>query len=206
MFPAGSRQTGASRHDAERPGGGACYTRPGGERVQALAYWKTVTTDKAGFLDSVIALLGRSGLRYCVIGGQAVNAFVEPVVSLDLDLAVATADLASAEELLRRHFRVERFPHSINVSTAGSDLRVQLQTDPRYGSFVDGATEREVLGLHLPVARVEDVLQGKVWAAQDATRRASKRQKDLADIARLIEAHPELRRRVPPDVLSRLVV
>lgn len=174
--------------------------------MQALEYWKTVTTDKAGFLDSVIALLGRSGLRYCVIGGQAVNAFVEPVVSLDLDLAVATADLASAEELLRRHFRVERFPHSINVSMVGSDLRVQLQTDPRYGSFVDGAAQREVLGLRLPVARVEDVLQGKVWAAQDSTRRASKRQKDLADIARLIEAHPELERRVPPDVLSRLVV
>jgi hypothetical protein len=61
--------------------------------VQALAYWKAVTTDKAGFLDRVIALLGESAVRYCVIGGQAVNAFVEPVVSLDLDLAVAAEDV-----------------------------------------------------------------------------------------------------------------
>ena len=52
--------------------------------MQALEYWKAVTTDKAGFLDRVIALLAESGVRYCVIGGQAVNAFVEPVVSLDL--------------------------------------------------------------------------------------------------------------------------
>jgi hypothetical protein len=140
-----------------------------------------------------------------VIGGQAVNAFVEPVVSLDLDLAVATADLAAAEALLAESFRVERFPHSVNVSMPGSDLRVQLQTDPRYASFVESASPREVLGLLLPVASLEDVLQGKVWAATDPARRASKRQKDLADIARLLEAHPRLRARVPPEVLDRLV-
>ena len=173
--------------------------------MQALAYWKAVTSDKVGFLDRVIALLGESGVRYCVIGGQAVNAFVEPVVSLDLDLAVAAAHVASAEELLRRHFRVERFPHRVNVSMPGSDLRVQLQTDPRYSDFVGGATERDVLGLRLPVARLEDVLQGKVWAAQDPARRPSRRQKDLADISRLLETHPELRSRVPDDILSRLI-
>jgi hypothetical protein len=38
----------------------------------------------------------------------------------------------------------------------------------------------------------------------DDTRRPSERQKDLADIARLLEAFPELRERVPQDVLSRL--
>jgi hypothetical protein len=48
-------------------------------------------------------------------------------------------------------------------------------------------------------------LQGKVWAAQDSTRRASKRQKDLADIARLVEAFPHLRERVPADVLAKLL-
>ena len=62
-----------------------------------------------------------------------------------------------------------------------------------------------VLGLELPVASLEDVLQGKVWAALDPQRRGSKRQKDLADIARLIEAYPELRAQVPPEVLARLV-
>jgi hypothetical protein len=56
----------------------------------------------------------------------------------------------------------------------------------------------------LPVASLEDVLRGKVWAAQDPTRRASKRQKDLADIARLLEAYPTLRDQVPEDILARL--
>jgi hypothetical protein len=88
---------------------------------------------------------------------------------------------------------------------AGSDLRVQLQTDLRYGAFVGSASERDVLGLRLPVAKLEDVLQGKVWAAQDPARRPSKRQKDLADISRLLESFPELRSRIPEDILSRLI-
>jgi hypothetical protein len=70
---------------------------------------------------------------------------------------------------------------------------------------VDRATRRELLGLRLPVARLEDVFQGKLWAALDPDRRPSKRQKDLADIARLLEAYPALRERVPAEVLARLV-
>ena len=46
---------------------------------------------------------------------------------------------------------------------------------------------------------------GKVWAASDPSRRASKRQKDLADIARLLEGHPELRELVPQAILQRLI-
>ena len=57
----------------------------------------------------------------------------------------------------------------------------------------------------LPVAQPEDVLQGKVWAALDPTQRPSKRQKDLADIARLLEAYPALREQVPPELLARLI-
>jgi len=64
---------------------------------------------------------------------------------------------------------------------------------------------RNLLGLMLPVATLPDVLQGKIWAAQDPDRRASKRQKDLADIARLLEAYPELRPRVPEEILARLI-
>lgn len=161
--------------------------------------------DRVDFLDRMIALLTDHSVRYCVVGGQAVNAYAEPVVSLDLDVAVAADQLGQVEALLRQVFSVERFPHSLNVSVPGSALRVQVQTDPRYAAFVDRAEVRDVLGLQLPVAGLEDLLQGKVWAVTDETRRPSKRQKDLADIARLLEVHPELRGRVPADVLAKLV-
>jgi hypothetical protein len=173
--------------------------------MQALTFWKLVAVDQSDLLERLIAVLGEHAIRYCVIGGQAVNAYVEPLVSLDLDLVIAVDQLAEAESLLADSFKVERFPHSLNVSLPGSDLRVQIQTDPRYARFLDRAAQRQVLGLVLPVASLEDLLQGKIWAAQDPTRRASKRQKDLADIARLIEAYPALRERVPADLLARLL-
>ena len=172
--------------------------------MRALEFWKTVTVDKANLLERLIALLNEHGIRYCVIGGQAVNAYVEPLVSLDLDLVVATEQLSQLEVFLKSAFRVERFEHSLNVTLQGSDLRVQFQTDPRYADFLSRASMRNVLGFDMPVAGLEDVLRGKVWAAQDPARRGSKRQKDLADIARIIEAEPHLKISVPQDILLKL--
>ncbi len=173
--------------------------------MRALEYWKTVVRDRADLLTDLLDVLRRSEISFCVIGGQGVNAYVDPVVSLDLDVVVAVDQVGRLEPLLRDRFHVERFPHSLNVSQQDSDLRVQIQTDPRYSAFLQRAGTREILGLKLPVASVEDVLRGKVWAAEDPTRRPSKRQKDLADIARLLEAYPDLRAIVPESILGRLV-
>jgi hypothetical protein len=173
--------------------------------MRARAFWRTVTGDRADLLERFLALLADRQIRFCLIGGQAVNAYATPVVSLDLDIAVAADDLPRLEALLRRGFSVERFAHSLNISDENSDLRIQIQTDPRYADFVTRAEMQTVLDLRLPIARPEDLLQGKIWAVQDTTRRASKRQKDLADIARLLEAFPDLRSHVPQTVLDRLL-
>ena len=173
--------------------------------MRALAFWKTVTVDKANLLEQIVTLLDERRIRYCVVAGQAVNAYVEPLVSLDLDLAVAIEDISRLASLLTGDFRVEQFPHSLNVSLPGSDLRVQFQTDRRYARFLERSSPREILGRLLPVAAIEDVLQGEVWAAQDLTQRQSNLQKDLTDIARLLEGYPHLREQVPPDVLEHLV-
>ena len=135
--------------------------------MQALTFWKTITMDRSNLLETLISLLNEQGIRFCIIGGQAVNAYVEPLVSLDLDLVLAFDQLEQAQELFKRHFDLKRFPHSLNIVASGSDLRVQIHTDERYSSFVEGAVVRTVLGLEIPVARLEDVLQGKVWAALD---------------------------------------
>ncbi len=160
--------------------------------------------DRSDFLDRLIGLLADQQISYCVIGGQAVNAFVDPVVSLDLDLVVAVEQLDRVEVLLTQVFQVKSFPHSLNVYAADSDIRVQIQIDLRYMDFPVRATTQEVLGLALPVANLADTLQGKIWAALDPGRRPSKRQKDLADIARLIESYPHLREQVPAELLARL--
>ncbi len=108
------------------------------------------------------------------------------------------------ERRLAEHFQVERFSQSLNVSLPGSGLQVQIQTDERYRAFVANAVQANVLDITLPAARLADVLQGKIWAALDPEQRGSKRQKDLADIARLIERYPHLRCQVPSEILARL--
>jgi hypothetical protein len=172
--------------------------------MQALSIYKAVTMDQSNFLERLLGQLEEHDVRYCVIGGQAVNAYAEPLVSLDLDIVIGLDRIEEIREILSREFKVEEFPHSLNVTAPGSSLRAQIQTDPRYGDFVARAERRDVLGIVMPVAAVEDVLQGKVWAALDRSRRPSKRLKDLADISRLIEAHPGLRHSIPAAILRRL--
>jgi hypothetical protein len=118
---------------------------------------------------------------------------------------VAIDQLEELEALLASHFEVKQIPHSLNIAMPGSDLRIQIQTDERYFPFVQCASPQMVLGTRLPVASVEDVLQGKVWAVMDPERRGSKRQKDLADIARILEEYPDLRARVPQEIHARLL-
>ena len=169
------------------------------------AFYKAVTVDDAELLAGIVARLDTLAIPYCVIGGQGVNAYVDPLVSLDLDVVVAVDRMEHLLSALPSAIKVERFPHSVNLSMTGSDLRVQLQLDLRYATFPSRAATRVVLGTAMRVATVEDVLDGKIWAASDTSRRGSKRQKDLADIARLIERYPDLRARVPQTILDKLV-
>jgi hypothetical protein len=173
--------------------------------MQVLTFWKTITMDYSNLLENLIELLKKHGVQFCVIGGQAVNAYVEPLVSLDLDIVVAVEQIEKVETLFEKQFIVKSFPHSLNVTIPNSDVRVQVQTDERYSSFLEKATIKPVLGMDLPVASIEDVLQGKIWAVSDTEQRGSKRQKDLADIARIVEKYPELREKVPQEIRSRLL-
>ncbi len=172
--------------------------------MTAQEFQKRTTGDESDFLNRFLALLNELGSRFCVIGGQGVNAYVEPLVSLDLDVVVAAGQLPELEKRAEREFKLQRFPHSLNLSAPGSDLRVQIQLDTRYQAFLDRATRQMVLGTPMPVASVDDVLRGKIWACQDDARRGSKRQKDLADIARLLEAHPRLEPTVPETIRQKL--
>ncbi len=160
---------------------------------------------KSDIIQILIDILSKTGSRYCLIGGLAVNAYVEPVVSLDLDVVAAAEYIGViCKEAKKRGLKIEQFEHSVNITSPNSDLRIQLQQDPRYQKFVSNAQGKTVLGYTMKVARVEDVLQGKVWAYMDKTRRKSKRQKDLADIFRIIEKFPQLEASLPKTIREEL--
>ncbi|MFQ6093686.1 MAG: hypothetical protein ACE5OR_13615 [bacterium] len=166
------------------------------------AFMNAVANGQTDVVQLLLDLLEETGAAYCVIGGLAVNAYAEPVVSLDVDLVVIASDIEKVCDAARfSGMKVEHFEHRINLSIRGLDLRIQLWTDSRYQDFVSRAVCREVLGYKMNVACLDDVLQGKVWAYSDEQRRKSKRQKDLSDIMRLVETHPKLRKRLPPEIL-----
>jgi hypothetical protein len=63
------------------------------------------------------------------------------------------------------------------------------------------AVPGRLFGIDLPVACLAGVVQGKLWAATDPSRRRSKRTKDEADLLRLAECHPQVFDLVPAGLL-----
>lgn len=160
--------------------------------MTAKEFTYRVSNSKRDFLQEFLGVLEQNKIQYCVIGGLAVNAYAEPLVSLDLDVIIAAQEFEQLLRVLPEEYSVKKEKHSVNISSPTSDFRIQLQTDSRYQNFIERAASKSVLGYEVRVAALEDVLQGKLWAYNDPERRASKRQKDLADIMRLLESNPEV--------------
>ena len=175
-----------------------------GDEMTKKEFFKAVSNGEEDVIQIFLDALSTANVDYCVIGGLAVNAYAEPVVSLDLDIVIAINEIETACKAVEDHFKIERFAHSVNLSSNKSDLRIQLQIDQRYQDFIARAAIHHVLGYEMKVAIVEDVLQGKIWAYSDEQRRKSKRQKDLADIIRLIETYPHLVDQLP-DPIRKIV-
>jgi hypothetical protein len=142
---------------------------------------------------------------YCLIGGLAVNCYVEPVYTLDADLVVIASELSKLSASLQRlGFKIEEHAHSLNATAPQSELRIQFTTDERYQAFLARSVEAEVLGIRVRIACLDDVTRGKLWAYSDPKLRLSKRKKDELDLIRLAEAHPELRSLYPIELQEQL--
>jgi hypothetical protein len=153
--------------------------------------WQT-----AGGTDDVMRLvdcLERADVAWCAIGGVAVNHWAEqPMVTQDVDFVVATEAVERAVSVLEEAgFTCKRFEWSVNFK-GRSAVSFQLSTEEFYRDFPSRAVAADVHGILLRVASLEDTLKGKMKAWSDPERRQSKRLKDLADVARLVEAHPHL--------------
>lgn len=142
---------------------------------------------------------------YCLIGGLAVNCYVEPVYTLDADIVVIASSLSKLSAYLQEQgFKTEEHPNSVNALTPTSKLRIQFSTDERYQPFLVRSVEAEVLGFPVRVASLEDVTQGKLWAYSDPRRRLSKRKKDELDLIRLAEAYPVLKSLYPGELREQI--
>ena len=165
--------------------------------------WQT-----SGGTDDVMRLidaLERADIAWCAIGGVAVNHWAEhPMVTQDVDLVVAADAVARAVSLLEQSgFQAEQSAWSVNFK-GHSAVSIQLSTEAFYSDFPMRAVAADVYGILMRVASLEDTLRGKIKAWSEPERRQSKRIKDLADIARLVESHPLLWNDLP-DALKELI-
>ena len=161
-----------------------------------------------GGTDDVMRLvdcLERADVAWCVIGGLAVNHWAQqPMVTQDVDFVVAVEAIERTVSLLEEAgFRSERFEWSINFK-GRSAISIQLSTEDFYRDFPSRAVPADVHGILMRVASLEDTLRGKIKAWSEPQRRQSKRIKDLADIARLVEAHPRLWGSLTDDLKQQL--
>jgi len=160
--------------------------------VTALEVCDLVTRGGARHFARVIAACESFG-PYCLIGGLAVNCYVEPVYTFDVGFVVTAPRLPELmADLARRD------------SPPESDLRIQFTTDQRYQAFLSRAVESDVLGIRVRIACLADVTQGKLWAYADPRRRLSKRTKDELDLIRLAESFPDLKAMYPVELRELL--
>ena len=165
--------------------------------------WQT-----SGGTDDVmrpVDCLERADITWCAVGDMAVNHWAaEPMVTQDVDFVVVAEAVERAISLLEEAgFRAERFEWSVNFK-GHSRVSIQLSAEDFYRDFPSRAVPADVHGILMRVACLEDTLQGKIRAWGDADRRQSKRIKDLADIARLVEAHPHLWNALTDEVKQQL--
>jgi hypothetical protein len=163
------------------------------------------TAGGGGDVLRLVETLERQEVQWCMIGGLAVNHWAnEALATADVDIVIAAERVDEAvEALVAAGFAAEKFEWSINLK-GHSKVSVQISTEDFYAEFPSRSVSADVHGILMRVASLEDTLAGKIAAYSDSKRRASKRQKDLLDIVRLVEAHPELKDSLPLQIQDQL--
>ena len=163
------------------------------------------TAGGGGDVSLLVETLERRKIPWCMIGGLAVNHWAaEPMATADVDVVIAAERVAEAlKALAKAGFKARHFEWSVNLK-GRSKVSVQISTEDFYRDFPGRSVPADIHGILMRVACLEDTLRGKMKACEDTQRRRSKRQKDLLDISRLLEAHPKLRKLVPARVLAKI--
>lgn len=79
-------------------------------------FFNYVTNAEKDVLQLFFNLLNEHRIPHCVIEGLAVNAYTEPVVSLDLDIVVAANKIEQLTQAASKLFKIENYEHSINLT------------------------------------------------------------------------------------------
>jgi hypothetical protein len=163
------------------------------------------TAGGGGDVSLLVATLERLEIAWCMIGGLAVNHWAaEPMATADVDIVIASERIDEAVKALQAAgFKAKKFKWSVNLQ-GRSKVSVQISTEKVYQEFPGRSVPADIHGILMRVASLRDTLAGKLLAYRDKERRASKRQKDLTDIMRLVETHSKLKKLLAADVAKKI--
>jgi hypothetical protein len=101
---------------------------------------------------------------YCLIGGLAVNCYVELVYTLDADVVVLTPNpFQSSGPPAPARLRDRRTLASIERAGSGKQTRFHFTTDERHQPFLARSVAAEVLGVRVSIACLERWCRDDEW-------------------------------------------
>jgi hypothetical protein len=88
--------------------------------MTALEAYELITQGGASDFARVIKTCDSFGLPYCLIGGLAVNCYVEPVYTLDANIVASSSALSALTARVEEEgFQTEIHAHSLNAMAPG---------------------------------------------------------------------------------------
>ena len=173
--------------------------------------------DKERVLASLAHILVSERTPYALIGGVAVQFYIEePRATADIDVALPRPDWLPSNRLIEAGFSYAgehdwtenwRAP----AGPGKKRLAIQFSIREEMAGVVDRGIDVDV-GFPLRIAALPDLIQLKLDAAGEKSRRLIKRKRDMLDVEELLEVHPEqetpwIRRRILriAEMLARVV-
>ena len=134
----------------------------------------------------VIDVFTRVGARWSMVGAHAVNFFVEPRATVDIDFVVEAREMKPLLRALEEEFgalETTELGAALRVTNLSIDL-IRGDNHPLFHAALDEAEEHE--GVRVPP--VELLLVLKFLAATSPWRDVADRKQDVADLIRLYRA------------------
>ena len=155
----------------------------------------------------LVTALEEREISWCMIGGLAVNHWaLEEIFTRNVDFVTVSAKIREITDALGASgFNLEKAERILRFK-GNSNVAIGLHTTRGILDLSTRSVPANVHGMLMRVASLEDTLGGKIAAFSAPERRGSKRMKDLLDISRLLEAHPELKQKIPLAILEKLEV
>lgn len=144
-------------------------------------------------LRSVVDCLQSAGHPLGLISGLAMPHYEGRLVILDADFAEAKAGLWRGGIYLLHQHHPARW-------------RVAEAVEHRFpnSAFPDRNHSAVFLGVEVPVAVLEDLVQGTMWALQDGSRRTSSWLNDRADLLLIGKSHPLIIPLIPTQLMTEV--